>query len=216
MDVFTIFGRNYDSNIFVVVGKNSTIIDTGTGFYSKDVINNIKEFMDPTKIKHIILTHEHYDHVGGTLDILKMTDGSAKIFAHKNAENKLKFGKSSFAEMIGGTMPKIKIDVKLFGGEQIIVGDEVFEVIHTPGHSRGSICLYSEKSKSLFCGDTIFANGDFGRYDLSGGEFDSLLKSIEILSSLNVENLYPGHGPIVKTHGKEHILRSLQNIRSLI
>ena len=64
-------GRNYDSNVYVMVGKIPTVVDTRTGFYSKEIIETIKKFIDPTEIKQILLTHEHYDHVGGALDILK-------------------------------------------------------------------------------------------------------------------------------------------------
>ena len=76
MDIFTILGRGYDSNIYVIVGSNPTIVDTGTGFYSNDVISVIRKFVDPTTIKNIILTHEHYDHVGGALDTLLSGKGS--------------------------------------------------------------------------------------------------------------------------------------------
>ncbi len=216
MDIFTISGRNYDSNVYVIIGKISTIVDTGTGFYSREILNNIKKFINPTEIKQIILTHEHYDHVGGVLDILKATEGNAKILAHKNTVNKLKKGESDFARMLGGKMPRIKVDIELSGGERIVLGDETFEVLHTPGHSLGSISLYGGKSESLFSGDTVFSHGDFGRYDLRDGDFNTLLKSIEILAELDVVDLYPGHGPIVERYGKDHVSKSFRNIQMLI
>lgn len=215
MDIFTVSGRNYDSNIFVIIGKIPSIIDTGTGFNSGEVIEIIKKFTDPSTIKQIILTHDHFDHVGGTLDILQESNGNAQILAHKNAVNKLEKGESSFARMLGGVMPKIQVDTPLSDGEDIILGDEEFDVLHTPGHSLGSICLYSKKSRSLISGDTIFAHGDFGRYDLPGGDFNALIKSIERLSALDVKYLYPGHGPIVEGYGKDHVLNSLRNIQSM-
>jgi len=83
-------------------------------------------------------------------------------------------------------------------------------VIHTPGHSPGSICLYEPGKKWLFSGDTVFAYGSFGRVDLPGGSARELIKSLEMLSRLDVENLYPGHEEVVEGDAKLHIARSLK------
>jgi len=216
MEIFTVTGRNNDSNVYVIIGNIPTIIDTGTGFNSREILEVIKKFTKLSVIKQIILTHEHFDHVGGTLDILDATNGNAQILVYKNVVSKLEKGESSFAMMLGGVMPKIHVDKTLSDGENIVLGDEEFEVLHTPGHSLGSICLYSRKREALISGDTIFAHGDFGRYDLPGGDFNSLTKSIERLAALNVKNLYPGHGPIVEDYGKDHVLNSFRNIQSMV
>jgi hydroxyacylglutathione hydrolase len=216
MDIFTILGREYDSNVYVVVGEVPTIIDTGTGFYTGMIIETIQKAVKIDQIQQILLTHEHYDHVGGVQDIVRATKGGARIFAHKDVVSKLKEGKSTFAEMLGGVMPKVNVDVQLIGGEQMILGDLPFEVLITPGHSIGSLCFYNKKSEVLFSGDTIFAHGGFGRYDFPGGDFNSLLHSIERLAKLKVKTLYPGHGPIVETNGTDHVLRALCNIRALV
>lgn len=216
MDVFTIEGKDYDSNVYVICGKVPTIIDTGTGFYSKQIIETIHKVVPLTKIQQVVLTHEHYDHVGGVKDIIELTKGAAKILAHKEVVLKLKEGKSTFAEMLGGVMPKIKVDIPLTDNQQVTLGDEPFRVLFTPGHSIGSLCLYAQNSQILFSGDTVFAYGGFGRYDFPGGDFDLLLQSIESLSKLQVKGLYPGHSSIVETHGNEHIAQSFRNIRSLI
>ncbi len=216
MDVFTIPGRNYDSNIYVVGGKVPTIIDTGTGFYSTMIIEQIQTEVPLTEIQQILLTHEHYDHVGGVKDILTATQGAAKIFAHKDLVSKLSKGKSTFAEMLGGIMPKIDVDIPLTENQSITIGDDFFDVLFTPGHSIGSLCFYSKDNQVLFSGDTIFSHGGFGRYDFPGGDFKLLLHSIEKLSKLTVKSLYPGHGPIVETNGNHHLIQSLYSIRSLV
>jgi len=216
MDIFTIPGRDYDSNIYVVVGKIPTVIDTGTGFHTRMILETIQKIVKPNQIQQILLTHEHFDHVGGVRDILQASKEKAKIFAHTDIVSKLKEGRSMFAEMLGGTMPKLKVDVPLFGGEQLTIGDQSFEVLVTPGHSIGSLCFYNKKREILFSGDTIFADGGFGRYDFPGGDFNMLLNSIEHLSVLDVTSLYPGHGLIVEQHGKDHVLKTLRSIRSLI
>ena len=216
MDIFTVPGRLYDSNVYVVVGKIPTIIDTGTGFYTKMIFETIQKIITLDQIQQILLTHEHYDHIGGAQDLLQASKGRAKIFAHKDVVSTLKEGKRTFAEMLGGTIPKLKVDVPLSGREQLTIGDSPFEVLNTPGHSIGSLCFYNKKKEVLFSGDTIFADGDFGRYDFHGGDFSTLLNSIEQLAELEVTNLYPGHGRIVEQHGKEHMLKTLRNIHSLI
>lgn len=216
MDVLTILGRDYDSNIYLVTGNVPSIIDTGTGFYSKRIIEKIQEIVTLTEIKQVLLTHEHYDHVGGVNDIVQATNGAAKIFAHERIVSKLKEGKSTFAEMIGGMMPKITVDVPLTDNQEVILGDEPFQVMFTPGHSIGSLCFYSKDRGVLFPGDTVFAHGGFGRYDFPGGDFNLLLQSIERLSALNIRCLYPGHGPVVETNGADHVFESLRSIRSLL
>jgi len=216
MDIFTIPGREYDSNVYVVVGKIPTIIDTGTGFNTRMILETIQSIVKLNRIQQILLTHEHYDHVGGVKNIIQASKGKAKIFAHKDVVSKLKEGKSTFAEMLGGVMPKLKVNVPLSDREQIIIGDQPFEVLFTPGHSIGSLCFYSKKSQILFSGDTIFAHGGFGRYDFPGGDFNLLLNSIEQLAVIDIKNLYPGHGPIIEQQGKSHILKTLHNIRSLM
>ena len=216
MPVFSISGIEFDSNIYIINGKVPTIIDTGTGFHSKEIISRIQKIIDPQQIRQIVLTHEHFDHVGGTCDLLKATLGKARISAHRDSVQKLKEGKSTFAEMLGGTMPKVEVDEPLIGGEEILLGDASFEVLATPGHSQGCLCLYGRQDQSLFSGDTVFADGGFGRYDFPGGDLQSLIRSIERLSALKIKNLYPGHGPIVEGTGDKHVALALQNIRSLM
>jgi hydroxyacylglutathione hydrolase len=216
MNIYTIPGHEYDSNIYVITGEIPTIIDTGTGFHSRDVLQEIQKIVPLTKIQQILLTHEHFDHVGGVKDIGMASKDTAKIFAHKDVIPKLKEGKSTFAEMLGGTMPKITVDVPLSDGMTLQLGNHQYKVLSTPGHSIGSICFHDKKNQVLFSGDTIFANGGFGRYDFPGGDFSTLLQSITRLTTLDVSCLYPGHGPIVEHHGKNHVLDSLQNIQSLV
>jgi hydroxyacylglutathione hydrolase len=215
MKIHCIYGRNFDSNIYVIPGEKTTIVDTGTGLHNKEVVGDIEKLVDSETINQIIITHEHFDHCGGIKKIFEITDGKAKIMAHINASEKIERGESEFAKMLGGIMPKMPANIKLKDGDTIIVGDEPFEVLHTPGHTPGCICLYSKTSKSLISGDTVFSHGSFGRYDFPGGDADILRQSIERLAKLDVVNLYPGHESIVEGDGKKHMSMVLRNIRSI-
>jgi len=214
MTIISIIGVGYDSNIFLIKGKNSTIIDTGTGLHQKYVEEKIKENIEPTEIKNIILTHEHYDHCGGVKKIFELTNGKAQVYAHKNATDKIQSGTSDFARMLGGSMPKMNVDKQLSDNDKLMIGDDEYITIYTPGHTPGSICLYSKKNQTLFSGDTIFPYGYFGRYDFPGGSFEQLKQSIEKISRLDVERLYPGHESIIEKDANSHIKKSYENILS--
>jgi len=216
MKVHCIFGIGYDSNIYVTAGKVPTIIDCGTGLHQEYVEDKIKKIIDTNEIIQIILTHEHYDHCGGVKKIHDICNKNVEIVAHDFASEKIEKGDSDFARMLGGVMPKIPVDKKVKDGDTILIGDENFNVIHTPGHTPGCICLYSKKSKTLFSGDTVFSHGSFGRYDFPGGDAYELKKSIEKLAELDVINLYPGHETIAEGDGNSHMRRTLENIRYIV
>ncbi|MGF3554346.1 MAG: MBL fold metallo-hydrolase [Thermoplasmatota archaeon] len=214
MEINYIYGRNYDSNIYIINGEKPTIIDCGTGLHSIEITEEIKRIINPCLIVQIIITHEHFDHCGGVKQIYELTNKNAEVMAHIYASDKIEKSESHFAKMLGCSMPKMHVDVKLENGDILKIGDENFEVIHTPGHTPGSLCLYSRKSKSLFSGDTIFSYGSFGRYDFPEGDAVQLKNSIERLAKLDVLNIYPGHETIVEGDGNKHMKMTLQNIRS--
>lgn len=215
MTIHVILGYNFDSNIFVITGKVPTIIDTGTGLHQKQVTEQITSILDPTLIQQIILTHEHYDHSGGVKKIFELTGNKAKIIAHVDASYKIEKGESMFARMLGGIMPNISVDVKVSGGEKIPIGDHTYQIISTPGHTPGCICLYNKETKTLFSGDTVFPHGSFGRTDFPGGSTSDLQKSIAHLTTLDIEDIYPGHESVVQGNGNNHVALSYQNIQYL-
>ena len=150
-------------------------------------------------IDTIILTHCHFDHTARVKEIAHMC--KAKVGIHKNDARGLIEDTRSLSMHFGARSPGIVPDIVLSDGD--IIGDLV--VIHTPGHTPGSICLFSEKDKVLISGDTVFADGYFGRYDFPGGSRTELAHSLERLSVLDVEGLYAGHGEPVDEGGSRCI-----------
>jgi hydroxyacylglutathione hydrolase len=150
-------------------------------------------------IDTIVLTHCHYDHIARVKEIAHMC--RAKVAIHAADALGLLEDTKSLSMNFGARSPGILPDIKLREGDT--VGDLL--VIHTPGHTPGSICLWSEKDRVLIAGDTVFADGYFGRYDFPGGSRTELARSLERLSVLDVEGLYAGHGEPVDEGGSRCI-----------
>lgn len=193
----------YDANAYLV--DEHILIDVGMD--ARSVITELGKYIKPGDLKTIILTHCHYDHTGGAGDVAAAF--GAKIAIHKDDASLLGNASASASSMFGEKALSIVPDILLKGGE--FFGE--LEVIHTPGHTPGGICLYSAHSKALFSGDTVFQDGSFGRTDLYGGSTQQLIRSIEKLSLLDVSDMYPGHGDIVKEDAGEHIMLSLTMAR---
>lgn len=195
-------GIGFDSNIYLF---DDIIVDTGTGENFEYVFNSIKKagFNMVEDIKRIINTHCHFDHTGGNHFF------NAKIAIHQADAPAIENGDNiaTAAYMFGKSLEPTKVDFHLKEGDKI----NDFEVIHTPGHTIGGICLYD--GETLISGDTVFADGGFGRYDI-GGDINVLRESIQKLSELDVEYLLPGHGPAV-SNGSEHIKISNKIIKGL-
>ncbi|WML67334.1 MAG: MBL fold metallo-hydrolase [Methanoregula sp. SKADARSKE-2] len=148
-------------------------------------------------IDTIVLTHCHYDHIARVKEIAHMC--KAKVAIHTNDAVGLLDDTKSLAMHFGARSPGSVPDIKLTDGDTI--GDLL--VIHTPGHTPGCICLYSEKDRILISGDTVFADGYFGRYDFPHGSRTDLARSLDRLAPLDIEELYAGHGePAVEGGGR--------------
>ncbi len=151
------------------------------------------------QINIIVLTHCHYDHTAHVQEIADLC--GAEIAIHRADATALQDDMQSAAMLFGGRAPRVHPQ-RLLQGEEMI---GPLQVIHTPGHTPGSICLYENQKRILFSGDTVFSEGSFGRYDLPGGDLEALKKSVTRLSTLPVDALYPGHGFPVPHGGMNHI-----------
>lgn len=180
---------SYYSNCYIV-GSDSTkeaaIIDPGADFIKID--NKIKELGLIPKI--IILTHAHGDHIGAVKDFVESY--STKVYIHKDDAYVLKDGNKNFSKVLTGKGISITPDVELKDNDEIKLGDLNFEIIHTPGHTKGGICI--KVGNIMMTGDTLF-NKSIGRTDFPGGSFEEIINSIQekIFKYDDDIIIYPGH-----------------------
>jgi len=208
MKIHQIGGVGFDSNIYLIIDKTIALIDAGTGMNFENVKQNLSKFnLKPNNIELVINTHCHYDHVGGDRDFVQAA--GCEVCIHELEAGLLRKGDqiitlaAGFYEKIG----PIKAVRGLREGDKIELGELTLEVLHTPGHTAGSICLYGPTRHLLFSGDTIFSDG-VGRTDLPTGDAAALRGSIEKLLKLDVQNIYPGHGPSVEKNAHACILNA--------
>jgi len=145
------------------------------------------------RVKFILNTHGHADHISGNAWIKEAT--KAKILIHQGDVEMLSDPLKNFSLLLGSPLVSPPPDLTLKDGDVLRVGSLEFRVLHTPGHTVGSISLYCRGEKTVFTGDTLFARS-IGRTDLLGASYKSLISSIrEKLLSLPDETIvYPGHG----------------------
>ncbi|PYX06337.1 MAG: MBL fold metallo-hydrolase [Acidobacteria bacterium] len=178
-----------------VIGDESTreglVIDPGDDI--ADVLAVVRKHS--LQIKEIIITHAHIDHVGGAMKLRAAT--GAPILLNQNDYALLKMLDAQ-AAWIGVAAPgKVEIDHSVGQADSIKVASLSADVIHTPGHTEGSICLYFPAEKKLIAGDTLFA-GSIGRTDLPGGSFEKIISSLheKVLALPDETVVIPGHGPL--------------------
>lgn len=184
-----------------VIGDEATrealVIDPGADI--GDVLTLVRKHN--LQVKQIVITHAHIDHVGGAMKLRAAT--GAPILLNQNDYALLKMLDVQ-AAWIGMADPgKVEIDRSVGQSDTVSAGSLTANVIHTPGHTEGSVCLYFPSENKLLAGDTLFA-GSIGRTDLPGGSFEKIISSLhdKVLALPDETIVVPGHGPLT-TIGKE-------------
>ena len=178
-----------------LLDENSYILtDTETGYSAvidPDLIRHTPKYLaDNYDIRLILLTHCHFDHVYSAEELRKLT--GAKILVHKDDAKGLLDADINLSYIAGGEEISFSADETLFDGEKITLGNTEIEVLHTPGHTKGSVCFLADNV--LFSGDTLFS-GSVGRTDFPSGSFSDMMRSMQRLKKLDgMLTVYPGHG----------------------
>ena len=178
-----------------IIGDEATheamVIDPG------DEIDNVLALVQKhnLRVKQIVITHAHIDHVGGAMKLRAAT--GAPILLNQDDYTLLKMLDVQAAWIGMPTPGKVEIDRSLTTGETVSAGSHTAQILHTPGHTEGSICLYFAPEKKLIAGDTLFA-GSIGRTDLPGGNLQKIMRSLHntVLALPDDTVVIPGHGEL--------------------
>ena len=183
---------HYTCNAYLVLGSWNTLDDVNTLIdvgIDGSVIAEIEKTgtgVGKTPVEQVVITHEHFDHAGGIKEMKSWCH--AKIYAYKRFPG---------------------VDEVLRDGQTLRLGDRNFEVIHTPGHSSDSICLYCKEEGVLFSGDTPL------RIMMGGGSYsDEFLGALERIAGYDIRTIYSGHDNPIREKAKDIVRTTLTNARN--
>lgn len=185
--------------------KEAMVIDPGG---EPEKIAEVLDILGAS-LKYIFVTHCHADHIGGIAELKKLKGG--KILISRPDAEGLYNEEINLAYYINMEKPELEADSRVDDDDLIHVGNIEFKVIATPGHTKGGLCLYSEKEKLVFTGDTLFS-GTWGRTDLPTGSFVEIITSItnRLMTLPDHTIVYPGHGKITMIQDEKNIYLELK------
>ncbi|MCF2136081.1 MAG: MBL fold metallo-hydrolase [Candidatus Thorarchaeota archaeon] len=196
---------SFDSNIvFIDTEEFKILVDTGTGRNADQIDRELQQVGCSFKdITDIILTHSHIDHIGGVPSILQ--HGDPHIYLHQKEADMINSGDMTLTlgASFGVDLPPLKIDMPMKEGDVLDFGEVKLKVLHTPGHSIGSVCLQEERLGVLLTGDTMFPGGSFGRVDFPTGSMKQLVASLKRISDLDFEIALAGHMQAIIGNAKQ-------------
>jgi hydroxyacylglutathione hydrolase len=197
-NIFQFRSEKPGSHIYLIKGDSrNVLIDTGTTSNFPLLKERLSEVgLRVRDIDLILLTHEHFDHIGATTFFYK----TAVVAAHCLAANRLELQDEFVTLNRYYNVPSkpFWVDIWLEDGAIIDLGNYRLQVLHTPGHTSGCVCFYEPNDRLLFSGDTIFAGGTLS--DIAGsGSVSDYMNSVQHLNNLTIKEIYPGHGRLSDT-----------------
>ncbi len=196
-------GIGWDSNIYLYLdGREALIVDSGTGTNWQVYAGLLRDYL--TGVRRVVLfnTHEHFDHVGGDAAMMGWIEKEGVevlLAAHEATARAIERGDDGviLSYYYGRRFEPLQVDVRLKDDDRLRVGSTDLLIIHTPGHTAGSSCLYLDgETKIMFTGDTLFRDAA-GRTDLLTGDERELRESLRRLLEFNVDFGLPGHGSYI-------------------
>jgi hydroxyacylglutathione hydrolase len=227
--VYFIQGRDEmipDSHVYIIgkpESKDLSMVDAGLVGKGGYKIASLKKLgIDIKDIKRIIMTHTHLDHIGCLSELLKQMPWS-ELWVHtseavqlEDGDERTVYGMEMFRNMCQAQYNlkdgdfRFQVQNRLNGGEQLEIGGMIWDVLHIPGHSAGSIAVYNKTDKILIPGDVVYADYAIGRFDLFGADPLKHRESLFRLAELDVNVLLPGHNRIMESVPQGYIRKTAQ------
>lgn len=193
--IYQFLGEKPGSHVYLVQGRDKNVlIDTGISSNFRHLVDCLKQLgLKARDIDLVILTHEHFDHIGAAAFFFE----TAVIAAHRLAANKIELQDEfvTLTKYRDAASKPFYAHIWLEDDTIIALGNYELRVLHTPGHTSGCICLYELNERLLFSGDTVFANGTLSEIATSGNISD-YVNSLQRLNTLRIVDMCPGHGRI--------------------
>lgn len=213
-NIYQIRAERPSSHVYLLKGlAKNVLIDTGMAAHFPILKERLADVgLKPEGIHLIILTHEHFDHIGATAFFFDTT----VVAAHRLAANKIQL-QDEFVMMnkyFDLPAKAFHADIWLEGDSMIDLGNYRLRVLHTPGHCSGCISLYEPEHRLLFTGDTVLAGGVLSGI-FSSGSISDYMNSVQRLNALRVDEFYPGHGKI-STTPQEDLQKAVEDSRTIM
>lgn len=211
MKVISIPSKGYESNCWLLLEEESgafAVIDPSADL--EQILQSIRQRdIDPKNLQYILLTHGHFDHIL-SVDLLRKATG-APVLIHGGDESFLTNSEHNGYKFFFHRELIMQPADKLLKDQDVIsFGNTVIHVMHTPGHTQGSVCYLVDNI--MFTGDTLF-DQDIGRTDLFGGSMDALQTSLKAIAALpDNYTIYPGHGSVTTLQKQQNYNFYLKNL----
>ncbi|NYB28053.1 MAG: MBL fold metallo-hydrolase [Methanobacteriaceae archaeon] len=209
--LYLLKSKKPSSNSYLILGeKLKVLIDSGISQHFNFLTKDLKDIgVDTRSLNMIINTHEHVDHFGAN----RYLQERVPILAHRYAATKIVSADDEvmLCRAHGEDPTGYQVNMWLENLNVLDLGDWFLKVLHTPGHTSGSLCIYEPRRKVLISGDTVFARGTISDIS-SSGSYGEYINSLARLNTMKIDLLLPGHGAI-SVDVEEDIEKAIENAR---